>query len=118
MLFQNRVPKIGLDDPRSREQRPPFIHLDTITKSIPTYQRSWAIESLVLDKPKSISILHISKPLDQPVSVQDTNHDDSSNPNSVFRPYFDPPMRTIARPKFETKPKVASTGDEWWNNLR
>lgn len=115
MLFQNRVPKIGLDDPRSREQRSPFIHLDTITKNIPSRQRSWTIESLIPDKPKSILV----SPISDPVSVQDANHVDSSNPNTVFRPYFAPPMRTIPTPKSNMKSSSSTpTGDKWWNNLR
>ena len=114
MLFQNRVQKIGLDDPRSREQRSPPIHF-----GVPSYQRSWVIESLVPDKPKTIPARLITGDLDEPAPVQDTNHGDSSNPNtdSIIRHNFAPPMRTIATPKSTARSSNTSTGDNWWNKI-
>jgi hypothetical protein len=115
MLFQNRVPKIGADDPRSREQCSPSIRI-----GIPSYQRSWGIESLVPDKPKSIPVRPIIGYLDEPAPFQNTTQGDSNpNVNTMVRHNFAPPMRTIATPKSNAKSTSSEpTGDKWWNNLR
>jgi hypothetical protein len=116
MQFQNRVPKIGIDDPRSIQYRQ-HIPLNAGNNNIPLL-RTWKLETPVHEKKESQPgiTLHLNTHTDTSTS-QPSN--DSGNSTVLLRKPFSAPMCTIPAPP-KKKPSITpieNKDPKWWQKL-